>query len=312
MTTIISPHSVAIVGGTGGLGQYISQGFLTDFKANFHTIHILSRDPSSTAARELSAKGAVLHKLDEANLPRALDEAFKDVDVIVNALPTSAAVPDSTHEAIIEAVARSKANVYFLSEFGSDYRINDFPGYDHPDWLRKVKIGAESRQRLKGRKVIGLFTGAFAEFTLSVRFLGIDVANNTYTCYGSPTQRFSATSRADIGRSVARLAIVALDPATASKVPDELRVAGTTASYEDIRDLIAKTKGIPKGEVKSEDLAVLKARIRQDPGKNFLDYIHVVFGEGKADFSAKNDNELINPGERFWKWTKFEDYASHL
>ena len=30
-------------------------------------------------------------------------------------------------------------------------------------------------------------------------------------------------------------------------------------------------------------------------------------GEGKLDFSIENDNELVNPGQRVWKWGGLED-----
>ncbi|KAI0373207.1 NAD-P-binding protein [Pilatotrama ljubarskyi] len=306
-------YSVAIVGGTGGLGQRISLVFLTEFKANFHTVRVLTRDPSSATAQELSGQGAQLHKLDESNLPRALDDAFAGVDVIVNALTSG--VPDELKQGVIDAAARSSANVYFLSEFGSDHRVNDFPGYEHPEWIRKQEIAAETRAKLQGKKVIAPYTSVFLEYAISP-FLGIDVKNNVYTCYGSPSQRFTATDRRDIGRSVARLAILALDPATAHKVLDELRIAGSTVSYEEVRDIVARVKGVPKGEIKSEDLAQLKGRIRQDPGKSFIEMstapFSVVLGEGKADFSSDNANGLVNPGEAFWKWKTVEDYIREL
>ncbi|KAI0355070.1 NAD-P-binding protein [Trametes cingulata] len=304
-----SSHSVAIVGGTGGLGRHISLAFLTEFKANFHTVRVLTRDPSSAAAQELSGQGAQLHKLDESNLPRALDEAFAGVDVIVNALTSG--VPDILKEDVIDAAARSSAKVYFLSEFGCDHRINDFPGYDHPEWIHKRKVAAETRAKLHGKKVIAVYTSGFMNFAISP-FLGIDVKNNVYTCYGPPSQRYTTTDTKDIGRSVARLAILALDPATAHKVPDELRIAGSTVSFEEVRDIVARVKGVPKGEIKSEDLAQLKERIRQDPGKNFLDYLRVVLGEGKGDFSSDNANDLVNPGEAFWKWKSVEEYIREL
>ena len=38
----------------------------------------------------------------------------------------------------------------------------------------------------------------------------------------------------------------------------------------------------------------------------------VVMGEGKADFGAENNNELVNPGEKFWKWTSVEDFTRTL
>ena len=35
-------------------------------------------------------------------------------------------------------------------------------------------------------------------------------------------------------------------------------------------------------------------------------------GEGKADFGAENNNELVNPGVKFWKWTSVEDFTRTL
>ena len=98
-------------------GIHISHTFLTDFKANFHTVRVLTRDPSSAMAQDLAAKGAKLHKLDESDLPRTLDEAFKGVDVIVNVLTGQG--PVEVKQAVLEAAARSDVKVYFLNEFGS-------------------------------------------------------------------------------------------------------------------------------------------------------------------------------------------------
>ncbi|KAI0648382.1 NAD-P-binding protein [Trametes meyenii] len=306
----ITHHNIAIVGGTGGLGQHISTAALTEFRSSFQTVHVLTRDPSCALARELSEKGAILHKLDESNLPRALDDVFVGVDAVVNVLPTSI-IPTSTHEAVVEAVARSRAQVYFPSEFGSDYRFHDFPGYEHPIWLEKAKIIADARERLKGRKVIGVFSTVWMEYALTP-ILGIDVEKNAYTCYGPPSQRFSTTSTADVGRSVVRLAALSLDPASALRVPEELRIVGSTVSYEDVRGIVARVKGVARGEIESKDLTQFKNRIRQDPGQNYQDYLRVVMGEGRADFSSDNANELVNPAEVFWKWKTVEVHVREL
>ncbi|KAI0675004.1 NAD(P)-binding protein [Trametes maxima] len=288
--------------------------FLTDFKETFKFVRVLSRDPSSVACQELSKMGAILHRLSESDLPRNLDEAFQDADIIVNVLPTHKIVPLSTHREIVEAVARSQAKVYFPSDFGSDYRNISFPGYEHPEWSKKAILDAESRERLKGegRKVISVFTSIWAEYALSPKFLGIDVKSNTYTVYGPPTTRFSSTSKVDVGRAVVRFAMLSLDPMIASKVPDYVRIAGSTVSYEEVRDIVARVKDVPRAEIKSEDREALKEHIRQDPGKHFTDYVHVMIGEGRADFSTDNTNELINPAESLWKWKTIEDHVREL
>ena len=33
------------------------------------------------------------------------------------------------------------------------------------------------------------------------------------------------------------------------------------------------------------------------------------FATGEADFSQRNDNEVVNPGQKYWKWKTVEDYA---
>ncbi|KAI0644782.1 NAD-P-binding protein [Trametes meyenii] len=290
---------------TTASGQHASRAFLTEFQAKFGAVRV---------AQELAKKGAIFYKLDEPNIAQALDEAFRGTDVIVNTLPTHVA-SESTQNAIIEAAARSSAKVYFLSEYGFDYYTNDLPrGYDHPLWLHKKEVAAEARKRLEGRKVIALFTSVFTEIVPDILhpLLGIDAEKNVYDVYGPPDQKFSLTSSRDIGRAIASLSVLVLDPSTAPNVPDTLRIAGYTASFEDIRDAVARIRGVPKGEIKSKDLAMLKESLRRDSGKDFADYIRVLVGEGKGDFSAENGNELVNPAQSFWRWKTVDDYVREL
>lgn len=102
---------------------------------------------------------------------------------------------------------------------------------------------------------------------------------NRYGCIGPPNQRVTFTSTADIGRAVARLAILALDAATAPSVPDHVRITGSVVSYEDVRDLVSVIKGVKKGEIRSEDLEEHKKSLpgeREQPG-SILHYIRCVF-----------------------------------
>ncbi|KAI0324699.1 NAD-P-binding protein [Cubamyces sp. BRFM 1775] len=302
-------YSVAIIGGTGGLGKHISQAFLTDFKPDFHNVRILTRDPSSATAQDLAVKGAQLRTFDESDLARSLDEALESVDVVVNVLPGK--TPDEVKRAVIDAAARSRVKVYFLDEYGLDHRLAVVPGHEHPGWLEKGEVSAETRELLRGRKVIALYATLFLEFAITV--LGIDLDQNTYTCYGPPTQKFSITAMEDIGRAVARLSILALDPSIASTVPDEVQIAGTTTTYEEIRNTVARVRGVPSAEIEVRDVGELKEEIRRGAsGKTFYEYIKVVIGEGKVDFSADNANELVNPGEKFWRWKTVEDHVRAL
>ena len=130
----MSGYTVAIVGATGTLGECngprcalqltfnvgsgvpVTTEFLTTFRSTFPTVRVLVRDTTSEKAKDLAAKGAELHKLDEANLGESFDKAFAGVDAIVNTQPHT--VSDAVKQGLIDAVARSSAKVYFLSEFG--------------------------------------------------------------------------------------------------------------------------------------------------------------------------------------------------
>ncbi|KAL1947247.1 hypothetical protein VTO73DRAFT_14208 [Trametes versicolor] len=297
-------YSVAIVGGTGRLGYDISSVFLDEYRTTFPIVRVLTRDPSTARAQHLASKGAMLQVLDQENVAQSLLETFIHADVVINALNVTA--PKALKKQIGEATVKSGAKVYFLSEFGVE---NDFPGYDHYDWDVKRELALHAREVARGTptQVIAVYTGLFIETVSECPFLGFDIDNNLFTCFGRSTQKVSFTSKADVGRALARLCTLALEPLTAPQVPDELRISGNAVTYEDVRDLIAEAKGVQKGEIKSEDLEKLKHKLRDTPGSHVVEYIRVLMGEGKLDFSCDNANSLVNPAEAFWKWKSVAD-----
>ncbi|PIL30677.1 hypothetical protein GSI_07381 [Ganoderma sinense ZZ0214-1] len=163
-----------------------------------------------------------------------------------------------------------------------------------------------NRHRADRRGLAGLILGEPA---------GFDVEKNRYECIGPPNQRVAFTSTADIGRAVARLAILelALDHDTSTllmaSVPEHVRIAGSVVSFEDVRDLVSEIKGGAKGEIRSEDLAAHKKSLpgEREKAGSILHYIRVLMGENKLDFSRENQNEVVNEGERQWRWRTAED-----
>ncbi len=112
---------------------------------------------------------------------------------------------------------------------------------------------------------------------LSYRFfvsVGFDLEKNVYSPYGSASQKFSTTAKPDIGRAVGSLALLALDSSTVATVPDEVRIAGSTVSYEEVRDIVSSVKGVPRGEIEVLDLDKLEQSLRDQKGKgSILDYL---------------------------------------
>ncbi|RDX52838.1 NAD-P-binding protein [Lentinus brumalis] len=300
-------YRVAIVGGTGRLGTYIVDILVSEYRTQFPIVRVLTRDPTSDTARNLQAKGAELHMFDEANVDGSLATALSGVDVVVNALP-SATTPTMRLELLQSTAITSGARVYFLSEFGVDHRQNDFPGYDHHEWAVKRELAEDARTRAAGNlKIVAVYSGLFLEGAFRA-FAGYDLENNTYSCVGSPAQRIAFTSTADIGRTVAELACLALDPETASHVGVAVRIAGTVVSYEDVRDMVAKIKGLERGAISTGDLWNKKRELQEQGGQaSVLEYIRVLMGEGKLDFSGDNVNELVNPRGTRWRWKSAYD-----
>nr|VWO94474.1 Nucleoside-diphosphate-sugar epimerase [Ganoderma boninense] len=298
-----SGPSVAVVGGTGFVGRNISDAFVTDFRISFSRVRILTRDATTPKAQGLAYEGAELFQVNEDDVHNSLDEAFADIDVIVNTLPST--VSDRVNYAVLQAVARSRAKVYFLSEFEADHRHLNFPGIENVEWVRRQALAREARRSFRG-KVIALYTSLFFELAMAHPVLGFDIANNEFTAYGSPTQRVSFTSLRDIGRAVARLAILSTNT-DAACVPDDVRIAGGTVTFEDVRDIVARVRGLPPARVRTEDLRE-RRRMLRTPGVPFPEFVRVAMGEGKLDLEEANDNELVNPGGTMWKWRSVEDY----
>lgn len=78
------------------------------------------------------------------------------------------------------------------------------------------------------------------------------------------------TSKTDVGRAVAELALLSLSPATSQTVPPEVRVRGCHATASDIKGLAVAaganlTDGMNAGEKSVEDV---KARLRKESGSD--------------------------------------------
>ncbi|KZT64191.1 NAD(P)-binding protein [Daedalea quercina L-15889] len=308
-----SSYTVALVGGTGLLGKEVANVFLTSYKPFFSRIIVTARDTTTAGAKALAEKGAELVPISPVDPLGSLTKAFEGVDVVINLVADK---PCDFKDAIAEAAIKSGAKVYFPSEFGADHRINDFPGWDDTLWLWKGQHDRKYRQLGAGKtKVIALYTGLFLEFFISPLF-GF-AADAILTPVGSPDAKTALTSRTDIARALAELTLLSLNPETASSVPDDVRIAGSNTSWRQIIVIVQKVRDElnvePRGEIKVQgtDLNAFREKLRKEqlekPQPHPIEHIRALIGEEKLDFSSKNDNELVNPGESIWKWKTVED-----
>ncbi|PIL27913.1 hypothetical protein GSI_09948 [Ganoderma sinense ZZ0214-1] len=210
-------------------GLNISGAFLTDFRASFSRVRILTRDASTPKAQCLAYKGAELFEDDEDDVHSSLDVAFADIDVIVNTLPTT--ISDDVNHSVLD---RNTVHPQRAS-------TSQLPGFEPAEWQRHQAPAREARPSFRG-KVIALYTSLFFELAMAHPVLGFDIANNEFTAYGSPARRVSFTSVRDVGRAVERLAILSTVPHTlavatadadGSMSADDVRIAGATVTFEE-------------------------------------------------------------------------------
>ncbi|KAI0806853.1 hypothetical protein C8Q74DRAFT_1312876 [Fomes fomentarius] len=290
--------TVVVLGGTGelGVGFRVTAVLLTEYREAFPTVRIITRNPASAIFKELTEKGAEAHAFSES-----LDKVFAGADVVVHALPTEAVLGGRNKE-LVESLLKNDVKVYFPPEFDLDLRVLDFPGFEHIEWTNKKAVVAETRALAQDKmKIVSVASGSFLSWVGQLIASVHNSAKNKYKVVGPTTARWANTDLVDLARAVARLSILALDPATSAKVPDVVRIAGDNVSIEDVRDIVARVKEVEPGEIVSEDLMALKESLRRNfriPGS--------ASAAGKLDFTA-NDNELVNPGESLWKWRTVED-----
>ncbi|TFK51295.1 NAD(P)-binding protein [Heliocybe sulcata] len=307
-------YVVVIAGATGQLGMTVSETFLDKaYKPFFSSVVCLTRNPDSDKSKSLAEKGATLRRVDVASHQTSEEdivETLKAVqaDILVSTLGINDA---EAANKLARAAVKAGVKAYFPSEFGGDHWKNDFPDFEHEEWLHKKKHVTYAKQIGKGKmKVVSVYNGMLLEDTIGV--VGFDTPGGTYTCVGPRNSPFALTSKTDIGRSLVFLSLLCMS--SPDEVPDAVRLAGSLASVEDIANAVGKESG-KKIEIKEIDLKEFKQKTRRDtqsgkaesPGQ----HIRIMIGEGKMNFE-QNDNEVVNPRGKNWKWKTVEDYIREM
>ena len=202
--------------------------------------------------------------------------------------------------------------LYIPSEFGVDHTIHDFP---HPEWDKKKHHVAIAQEVLpKSAKVVQVFVGLFLEDSIGYWF-GFDTKKGVYEAVGSADTKVSFTSVGDIGKVVA--VIAGMSEAELEEVPDQLHISGTSASTSEIAELM-NAQSTPKGDISATtiDETAYKRKTFDSGHQNPAPYLRFLMGDGSIDHRSKahggigNDNELVNPGEKRWRWKTMKDYAA--
>ncbi|KAG8921178.1 hypothetical protein FRC01_000375 [Tulasnella sp. 417] len=308
----MSPITIAIIGATGDLGRRVVRRFLSPeySPSQISSVKFFTRNASSDAAQELKTLGA---EPIEGEVTAA---ALKGTDVFISVIGAATDL-DYLNNFAKEAV-EAGVKVYIPSEYGigEAYSVQFGPS-DHDrktDVHHEVFDNKEAHHHyvssISGGKVkiVSLYAGGFLEDTFSLgAALGIDTKNAVYTSFGSPDNLITFNSREDVSSSIVRISVLAAaDP---NSVPDSTRINGSAVSYNQLAALVGKARGTEIKVVEVEDAESKKLLESDNPWARFWVALRYIFGHGVADFTRDNANEILNPGQKYWKWKTMEEWV---
>ncbi|KAK6357909.1 hypothetical protein TWF730_007266 [Orbilia blumenaviensis] len=288
---------IAVAGGTGVLGKEIVRALLDPkFRSKYQDVILLTRKATSSDALDWTSKGATVREYSEDN-DQTITDALVGVDVLVNVV---ASIDNGFKSKLAAAVTSPSSDVklYIPSEFGVEHYLHDF---QHPEWDKK-KAHFEAVQKRKDLKLCLIFPGLFIEWSVAPWF-GLNTKEGKYEFVGSGDTPVSFTSIVDIGNAVAS----ALATVPVESFPEKLYFSGDAVSLRQITESM-KAAGAGEIEVSTVDQAEYRAKTISTPGLSPAAYLRFLMAEGKIH-NRRNDNELVNPGGKLWKWRTMKEYA---
>ncbi|KAI8607614.1 hypothetical protein BC830DRAFT_1072817 [Chytriomyces sp. MP71] len=283
--------NIAILGGTATIGQQLIKDLLAN-KDEFASVVLLTRDPESTKAKELSALGAIPRRLpSELSAPSSrphLVEALKGIDVVVS-MVGAAGIPEQ--EALIYASIEAGVTRFIPSEYGINGDLHapsvGFIGEKVPirALLRspEVSVKLEHTIVLNGYFVDGFFSAFYGwDFDKAPTAVGARVA-------GAGDVPISLTKQTDVAHYLAE--ILRAEPAvTRNKV---VQVEGDRITWNQAVLLVKELLPGATMTVNSTTAEELEKQVVAAKGYDFVRlslYLAIVRGQALL---SHNHNKLF-------------------
>jgi len=292
-----SPITLAVAGGTGVIGSHVVKAALRSdvYPSQISRVIVYTTDANSDKAKAVAKLGAEVVEVKGEYKA----EHLKGVDVVVSTLVVK--VPKPIFDSVYQAAAEAGVKVYIPSEFGLNHPT---PGVSNPVLAAKEANSAAARQA--GLKVVELHVGLFLEDSINPA-LGFDTKNRRYTALGPITNRFTVTSKSDIGSATVRAGLLALN--NPASVPDVVIISGDAKSYQEIAEIVGRERG---EEIQIVEESPEQNKPGSDPAAQFAFFLRKVNSSGTTDYSKNNSNELVNPGQKYWKWKGIAEFAKEI
>ncbi|KAJ5203177.1 hypothetical protein N7449_005256 [Penicillium cf. viridicatum] len=212
--------------------------------------------------------------------------------------------PGATTSKQRAALPQTNIRVYFPSEFGVDHHGHDFA---HLEWNEKKKhlVNAQRAVSHMNINICRVFCGLFLEDSIGPWF-GLNTQNGKYTSVGSSRTPVSFTSLGDVGRTVASLATMPTE-----EIPDVVHVGGDSRSIAEIAGIM-ESAGAGRIDIDCLPYETYKKETTAEPSWRPAAYVWFLMGDGGIAHTPAflgDDNELVNPGQRLWKWKTVEYLA---
>ncbi|GME69759.1 unnamed protein product [[Candida] boidinii] len=290
--------TIAVLGTNGFLGKPIiaalqSEPFVSKIQL---PIRAITRDPSKYEDTEV----VKYYKGDLADVD-SLKDALTGVDVFINVGTFNEHFDKPL--AAIEKYAKD-LKLYIPSQFGTDLENADFD-------IIPAKVEHSKKARAAGIKTIDICCSLFAVpggyLYDNLAEVGYDSKTNVATIRGDPDFKFDISFLPDIGKAVAAIA-TAKDY---SAFPDRFRISSDKVSqeqvlkrYEEAHNVKIERKYISKEDTFKEGAEKLAKGFSFADFYFYLQYF-ISQGTDKGLSFSKNENDLINPNESVFKYTKF-------
>jgi len=314
----MSKPTIAIAGCTGALGSQITTTILSpEYRSKYNSIVLFSRK-ATEQTQKWTSQGATHITLGDSPSASDLKSALEGVNILVNAINTSGA---SLRDTLVKILPETEVKLYFPSEFGVDHMLHDFSMREWDGKKLHLKLAREICEPA-GIKVCRVFIGLFLEDAFGEWYgYGKPEGENgkksiVVEAVGDLDSVVSYTSLGDVGKVISILAT----EMERNNVPDSLRLAGSSASMREVSGVIREqneSKDISV-DLRSKDGIKMKQDLLAQKSTDSLKYLRFLMGDGSIDYRRKedgglgNDNDLVNPQEKFFKWKTWQSQLNEF
>ncbi|KJE97258.1 hypothetical protein CAOG_07695 [Capsaspora owczarzaki ATCC 30864] len=267
--------TIAVVGGSGGLGAYLVRALLA---AKFD-VRVISRPESQAASlSELAAAGATIVRADTSNHDQ-LVAALRGAEVVIASYGITTLAEQFK---LIPAAAAAGVRRYVTGDFGIDPRDAKVP---RPFIQFKNDVAAAAAAA--GLETTRIYNASFADTTF-YDWANLDVASGKITIPGDGTARTAFAHRADVaGFTAAAL----LHPELSKNA--ELAIASDILTWNEVVATARKYR--PDLQVEYSPLDAIQAKIAADPNpwNTVVLQLLYIFGSGENALTHGSDADKV-------------------